>query len=58
MMSIMPWPYLTPTKEPPIPIGEEVGWAPELVWMQRLQERLFAPAGERIPNVKSILTLY
>jgi hypothetical protein len=26
-------PTLAPLKEPPVPIGQEAGWAPELVWM-------------------------
>jgi hypothetical protein len=26
-------------KGPPVPIGQEVGWAPELVWTQRLDTR-------------------
>jgi hypothetical protein len=32
-------------KDPPIPIGQEAGWAPEPVWTQRLQEKSFAFAG-------------
>jgi hypothetical protein len=38
---------LPPGKGPPVPIGQEAGWAPEPVWTQRLQEKLFAPAGDR-----------
>jgi hypothetical protein len=26
-------------KGPPVPIGQEAGWAPELVWTQRLEEK-------------------
>jgi hypothetical protein len=29
---------LPPGKEPPVPIGQEAGWALEPVWMQRLEE--------------------
>jgi hypothetical protein len=28
-------------KEPPVPIGNEAGWAPEPVWTQRLDEKPF-----------------
>jgi hypothetical protein len=30
---------LPPGKEPPVPIVEEAGWAPEPVWTQRLEEK-------------------
>jgi hypothetical protein len=33
-------------KDPPVPIIQETGWAPELVWTQRLEEKSFAPAGD------------
>jgi hypothetical protein len=26
-------------KEPPVPLGQEAGWAPEPVWTQRLEEK-------------------
>jgi hypothetical protein len=29
---------LPPWKGPPVPIGQEAGWASELVWTQRLEE--------------------
>jgi hypothetical protein len=35
-----------PGKGPPVPIGQEAGWAPEPVWTQRLQEKSFASAGD------------
>jgi hypothetical protein len=44
---------LPPGKGPPVPIGQEVGWAPEPVWTQRLQEKFFAPAGNRTPIARS-----
>jgi hypothetical protein len=38
---------------PPVPIGQEAGRAPEPVWTQRLEEKSFAPAGDRIPIARS-----
>jgi hypothetical protein len=32
---------LAPGKGPPVPTVQEVGWAPELVWIQRLDEKSF-----------------
>jgi hypothetical protein len=40
---------LPPGKGPPVPIVQEAGWAPELVWTQRLEEKSSAPAGDRTP---------
>jgi hypothetical protein len=37
-------------KGPPVPIVQEAGWAPEPVWTQRLEEKSFAPAGDRSVN--------
>jgi hypothetical protein len=31
---------LPPGKEPPVPIVEEAGWAPQPVWTQRLEEKI------------------
>jgi hypothetical protein len=34
-------------KDPhPIPIVQEAGWAPQLVWPQRLEEKSLATAGD------------
>jgi hypothetical protein len=44
---------LPPGKGPPVPIVQEDGWAPEPVWTQRLQEKSFAPAGDRISIARS-----
>jgi hypothetical protein len=38
-----------PGKGLPVPIAQEAGWAPEPVWTQRLVEKSFDPAGDRIP---------
>jgi hypothetical protein len=40
---------LPPGKGPPVPIVQEAGWASEPVWTQRLEEKYFAPAGDRTP---------
>jgi hypothetical protein len=34
-----------PGKGPPVPIGQEAGWAPEPVWTQRLED-LYKPYTE------------
>jgi hypothetical protein len=34
----------------PVPIVQEAAWAPEPVWTQRLEEKSFAPAGDRNPD--------
>jgi hypothetical protein len=41
--------FLPPGKGPPVPIGQEVGWAPEPVWTQRPEEKSVASAGNRTP---------
>jgi hypothetical protein len=38
-----------PGKGPPVPIVQEAGWASEPVWTQRIEEKSFAPAGDRTP---------
>jgi hypothetical protein len=35
-------------KDPPVPIVQEAGWAPEPVWTQTLEEKSFAPSGDRL----------
>jgi hypothetical protein len=44
---------LPPGKGPPVPIVQETGWAPEPVWTQRLEEKSFAPAGNRTSIARS-----
>jgi hypothetical protein len=50
--------FLPPGKGPPVPIVQEAGWAPEPVWTQRLEEKSFAPAGDRTPVVQPIVRHY
>jgi hypothetical protein len=50
---------LPPRKEPPVPIVQEAGRAPEPVWTQRLEEKSSASVGDRTPAVQSVVkTLY
>jgi hypothetical protein len=44
---------LPPGKGPLVPIVQEAGWASEPVWTQRLEEKSFAPAGDRTPIARS-----
>jgi hypothetical protein len=45
-------------KGPPVPIGQEAGWASEPVWMQRLKEKSSASVGDRTPVVQSVVRHY
>jgi hypothetical protein len=45
-------------KDPPVPIGQEAGWASEPVWTLWLEEILFASAGDRTPVVQSVVRHY
>jgi hypothetical protein len=45
---------LTLGKEPTVPTGQNAGWASELVWTQRLEEKYFASAGDRTLIVRSV----
>jgi hypothetical protein len=49
---------LPPGKEPPVPIVQEAGWAPEPVWAQRLEEKTSASVGDRNPAVQSVVRHY
>jgi hypothetical protein len=54
VVSLTPLPrFYPPGKGPPVPIVHEAGWAPEPVWTQRLEEKSFAPAGDRTPIARS-----
>jgi hypothetical protein len=49
---------LPPGKEPPVPIVQEAGWAPEPVWTQRLEEKPSASGRDRTPSVQSVVRHY
>jgi hypothetical protein len=40
-------------KDPPVPIVQEAGWAPEPVWTQRLEETSLSSAGDRTSIAQS-----
>jgi hypothetical protein len=40
-----------PRKGPPVPIVQESGWAPELVWTQKLEEKYLASAGDLAASI-------
>jgi hypothetical protein len=44
---------LPPGKGPQVLIVQEAGWAPEPVWTQRIEEKSFAPTGDRTPIARS-----
>jgi hypothetical protein len=48
----------TPGERTPVPIVQEAGRAPEPVWTQRLDEKSFAPAGDRSPVVQPVVRHY
>jgi hypothetical protein len=45
-------------KGPPVPIVQEAWWAPEPVSTQRIEEKSFAPAGDRTAVVQSVARHY
>jgi hypothetical protein len=49
---------LPPGKGPPVPTGQEAGWAPESVWTQRLKEKSSAPVRDRTPIVQPVVRHY
>jgi hypothetical protein len=55
MVSITPWPCFTPGERTSSIHGQEAGWAPESVWMQRLEEKSFAPAWDRTLVVQPVV---
>jgi hypothetical protein len=51
--STLDWGSSPPGKGPPVPIGQEAGWAPEPVWTLRLEEKSFVPAEDRTSIARS-----
>jgi hypothetical protein len=49
---------LLPGKGYPVPTVQEAGWVSELFWIQRLEERYFASAGDRISVIQSVVSHY
>jgi hypothetical protein len=43
---------------PPVPIVQEAGWTPEPIWTMRLEEKSFAPAGDRTPIIQAVVRHY
>jgi hypothetical protein len=50
-------PHLPPGKSP-VPILQEVGWAPEPVWTQRLEEKSSASVGDWNPAIQLVVRHY
>jgi hypothetical protein len=44
---------LPPGEEPPVPVVQEAGWAPDPVWTQRLEKKSSASVGDRTPAIQS-----
>jgi hypothetical protein len=57
VVSVMPQPQFTPKNGLSVSTGQEAGWTSELVWIQRLEEKSFASAGDQTMVVQS-KTLY
>jgi hypothetical protein len=49
VVSVTPWPRFTPWEKISCAHWIGDGWASELFWKQRLEEKSFASAGDRIP---------
>jgi hypothetical protein len=45
-------------KEPPIPIGQEAGWAPETVWTLEKRKKCLALARNQTPAVQLVALRY
>jgi hypothetical protein len=49
---------LLPGQQPSVPIGQEFGWAPEMVWTLWKREKYLAHAGKRTPVIQAIARRY
>jgi hypothetical protein len=58
VVSFTPRPRLPQGKRLPVPIVQEAGWAPELVWTQTLQEKSFVSPANRTMVVQSVIRQY
>jgi hypothetical protein len=47
-----------PGKGPPVPIGQDAGWAPEPVWTQGLEEKSSASVGDQTPVAQTVVKHY
>jgi hypothetical protein len=45
-------------KEPPVPMEQEAGWAPEPAWTLWSKEKCLSPAGNRTPAVQPVAHRY
>jgi hypothetical protein len=58
-VSFTPRPRFHPEEmTPPVPIGYESGWASELVWTQRLEEKSLVSVWDRTPFFQSVVRHY
>jgi hypothetical protein len=58
VVSVTSRPRFPPGRGPSIPIVQEAGWASELVWTQKLEEKSFAPARDWTPVVQFVVRHY
>jgi hypothetical protein len=50
--------HFTPGKRSLVPIVQETGWAPEPVWMQRIEVEFFASIGDQTPVIQLVVRYY
>jgi hypothetical protein len=54
VVSVTLRPRFSPAERTAVPIGQNAGWASELVWTQRLEEKSFVSTWDRTPVVQSV----